>query len=429
MASQGLVKMGCRRRIGGGRTTQVWAHPWLPNSQDPFVSTDQLAINQGMMVADLVDDVTGTWNTNLIQQIFNARDASLINKLPLNDTYDDLWYWEGDITGNYSVRSGYRRLGDVLAPNSYVWSSIWKLKIPPNRKNFMWRALSNILPTLDNLIKKRVELVNVCPACGLVEENVMHVLCSCTYASLVWNLLQLPIPPFNGNSFLFWAELWLGDASTLGCDVRGRICGVLHGIWSARNSVVWNGNLPTPTALCNRLSSSWVAWQEYGARPKVPQAHLNTSFVHEGQRQNGVRCYVDAAFHNSHQNATYGFLVMEADGSYVAAANGPMECPYDPLMAEAMAVTEALSWLKNNGYAAASLFTDCAVLVTSLSNTRSFRSYIGFVLDACIRLISTMPGTIVTFVRRDANKAAHMLAKHENAPAVCSVWRDGPPSF
>ncbi|XP_019160786.1 PREDICTED: uncharacterized protein LOC109157341 [Ipomoea nil] len=398
MASQGLVRSGCRRRIGNGRTTQIWAHPWLPDSQDPYVSTEQPAPNQGMVVADLVDDATGAWNSNLIQQIFNARDASLINKLPLNDTYDDLWYWEGDISGNYSVRCGYRRLGDAMAPNSQVWSSVWKLKIPPNWKNFMWITLSNILPTLDNLIKKRVDLVNVCPVCGLVEENVMHVLVSCTYGSLVWNRLQLPIPPFNGNNFLFWAELWLGGASALDCDVRGRICGVLHGIWSARNSAVWNGYLPTPTALCCRLSSSWAAWKVYGTGPRSPQVQRQSG-LHANQMQNGLACYVDAAFHNNHQNATYGFLVMEEDGSYVAVANGPMVCPYDPLMAEAMAVSEALSWLKNNGYTAVTLFTDSAVLVTSLSNAHCFRSYIGFVLDSCIRLISSMPGTLVTHVR------------------------------
>ncbi|XP_019179229.1 PREDICTED: uncharacterized protein LOC109174447 [Ipomoea nil] len=428
MASQGLVKSGCRRRIGNGRTTQVWAHPWLSDSHDPYVSTAQPATNQGLIVADLVDDTTGAWNNNLIQQIFNARDAALINKLPLNGMYDDLWYWEGDITGNYSVKSGYRRLGDAFAPSSPVWSSIWRLKIPPKWKNFMWRAFSNILPTLDNLIKKRVDLVNVCPACGLVEENVMHVLCSCSYASLVWNCSQLPIPQFNGNNFLFWAELWLGGASALDCDDKGRICGLLHGIWSARNSAVWNGLLPTPAVLCCRLTSSWAAWKAYGAGPRDSQVQ-RLSVLHANQRQHGLACFVDAAFHNNQQHATYGFMVLEEDGSYVAAANGPMVCPYDPLMAEAMAVTEALSWLKNNGYTAVRLFTDNAVLVSSLSNARSFRSYFGFILDSCIRLISSMPGTVVSYVRRDANKAAHMLAKHENAPAVSSVWRGGPPSF
>ncbi|XP_019168854.1 PREDICTED: uncharacterized protein LOC109164760 [Ipomoea nil] len=261
--------------------------------------------------------------------------------------YEDLWFWEGDITGNYSVRSGYRRLGGDLAPSSPVWSRLWNLKIPPNWKNFMWRALSNILPTLDNLVKKRVDIVNVCPACGLVEENVMHVLCSCPFASLIWNCSQLPFPQFNGENFLFWAELWLGGVSALDCESKGKMCGLLHGIWSARNSAVWSNVLPTPTALCSRLLSSWAAWKVHGAGTGESQ---RAPVMHANNDQRGVACYVDAAFHDSNRQPTYGFMVLEEDGSYIAAANGPLVCPYDPVMAEAMAVTEALSWLKNNGY-------------------------------------------------------------------------------
>ncbi|XP_019184158.1 PREDICTED: uncharacterized protein LOC109179042 [Ipomoea nil] len=353
-----------RRRIGNGRTTQVWTHPWLPDAHDPYVSTLQPDPNQVLTMADLVDDLTGAWNGTLIHQVFNARDATLINNLPLNGTYDDLW--------------------------------LWNLKIPPNWKNFMWRALSNILPTPDNLVKRRVDLVN------------------------------LPLPHYNGDNFLFWAELWLGGASALDCDSKGKMCGLLHSIWTARNSAVWNGFLPTPTALCSRFLSTWAAWMQHGASPRITQQQ---AVLQANQGQHGLACYVDAAFQNNQQQPTYGFVVLEEDGRYVAAVNGPLVCPYDPLMAEAMAVTEALSWLKNNGYTAVSLFTDCAVLVSSIRNACSFRSYFGFILDSCIRLISSMPGTVVSYVRRDANVAAHMLAKHSNAPAGGTVWRDGPPSF
>ncbi|XP_019156834.1 PREDICTED: uncharacterized protein LOC109153396 [Ipomoea nil] len=344
-----------RRRIGNGRATQVWSHPWLPDSLDPYVSTLQPATNQGWTVADLVDDSTGAWNDNVIQQTFNTRDAALIYKLPLNGIYDDLWFWEGDITGNYSVRSGYRRLGGDLAPSS-----------------------------------------------------------------------PLPFPQYNGDNFLFWAELWLGGVSALDYESKGKMCGLLHGIWSARNSAVWSNFLPTPTALCSSLLSCWAAWKAHGAGSRESQC---APVMHANNDQRGVACYVDAAFHDSNRQPTYGFMVLEEDGSYIAAANGPLVCPYDPVMAEAMAVTEALSWLKNNGYSAVRLFTDSTVLVSSIRDARFFRSYFGFILDSCIRLISAMPGTVVSFVRRNANIAAHTLAKHASAPVGSSVWRDGPPHF
>ncbi|XP_019190786.1 PREDICTED: uncharacterized protein LOC109185261 [Ipomoea nil] len=53
MTSQSLIRSGCRRRIGNGRTTKVWEHPWLPDSQNPFVLTDQVTQLPDLMVADL----------------------------------------------------------------------------------------------------------------------------------------------------------------------------------------------------------------------------------------------------------------------------------------------------------------------------------------------------------------------------------------
>ncbi|XP_019170003.1 PREDICTED: uncharacterized protein LOC109165612 [Ipomoea nil] len=199
-----------------------------------------------------------------------------------------------------------------------------------------------------------VDLVNVCPSCGLEEENVMHALCSCFFASHVWSLSQLPIPSFNGRNFKQWVEGWLAEPA-ITPDTKGRICGFLYDIWTSRNAAVWEGFLPYPQKLLRGSFARWEAWKisfqqhvrnlPFQVAEPIPDPHSAA----------GVICYVDAGFHGPQHAPSYGFIVYEADGTFMAAANGPLTCSYDPILAEALAMCEALSWLKDNGYTAVTL--------------------------------------------------------------------------
>ncbi|XP_019173395.1 PREDICTED: uncharacterized protein LOC109168969 [Ipomoea nil] len=376
-AGQTLLKSGCRRRIGHGRTTRVLNHPWLPDPIDPYVASTHPGLGQELLVSNLVDNATNGWNNDLLDELFAPRDVMLIKQLPVSLDCNDDWFWERDLRGCYSVKDGYRRMGEVNGPCLPVWRNLWSLQVPPRWRIFMCRALSDILPTLDNLINRRIELINVCPACGLEEENIMHALCSCSYASQVWNFSQLLIPSFDGRSFRQWTELWLRNSITYNSEAQGRICGLLYDIWTARNEAVWD----------------------------------------------------DAGFNGPNHRPAYGFIVQELDGAFVAAGNGPIICPYDPLLAEAMALCEALSWLRENGYSRISVCSDSLVLVSSLKHASSFRTYFGYVLLACNRLLSSMTRSVVIHVRRDDVQASHVMAKHVTASLARCLWRDFPPSF
>ncbi|XP_019194754.1 PREDICTED: uncharacterized protein LOC109188565 [Ipomoea nil] len=430
MAGQDLLKSGCRRRIGDGTATRVWTVQWLPDRHNPYVESDQAMDGHSMLVSELIDAHTGTWNLDLLQQNFNARDTQLILRVPVSTDFEDIWYWEGDIRGCYSVKDGYRRLGFLNTDPSPVWNNIWKLQVPPKWKVFLWRALLNILPTLDNLIVRRVEVNNICPCCGLFEECVTHIFCRCPFAINVWQLSQLQIPPCANRNFYQWTEEWLGSAPGYTKEVQGRMCGVLHAIWTARNTAVWDSVVPRPASLLMRLAVQWTAWMS-SQQPHVINNSSSNVALH-AQHSNtptSFKCYVDAGFHGPLHAAAYGFVVFDSDSSFVAAGNGPLPCPYDPLLAEAMAMCEALSWLKNNGYSSGYIYSDSAVLVTSLSFASSFRNYFRFILLSCTRLLSDLPGSQVKFVKRDANHVAHSLSKHVSAIAGRTLWRDIPPPF
>ena len=49
-----------------------------------------------------------------------------------------------------------------------IWNKIWSLKVPPKVKNFLWCACCNIVPTRDNLHRRKL---HVEPGCGSELKN------------------------------------------------------------------------------------------------------------------------------------------------------------------------------------------------------------------------------------------------------------------
>jgi hypothetical protein len=96
--SQGLIK-----RIGDGTTTSIWRDRWIPNhfGAKPLTPEDGQDVS---MVSDLLLP-NGQWNETTIKQIFIPVDAAAILRTPARPHNEDVWVWEPEKHGIYSVRS------------------------------------------------------------------------------------------------------------------------------------------------------------------------------------------------------------------------------------------------------------------------------------------------------------------------------------
>ena len=63
-------------------------------------------------------------------------------------------------------------------PRSKLLNWIWKLKLLPKIKIFLWLLIRNALPTCDFLIAKKLEIPNRCCLCDHNIENIDHVFMS-----------------------------------------------------------------------------------------------------------------------------------------------------------------------------------------------------------------------------------------------------------
>ncbi|XP_019191057.1 PREDICTED: uncharacterized protein LOC109185570 [Ipomoea nil] len=169
----------------------------------------------------LMDQQTGTWDKDILKDIFIPEDVERILKIPVSPDYEDLWYWYGDPKGEYSVKNGYRTVvGDYTQPVGTFdkWQNLWKLKIP-RWKTFLWRALNDILPTTRNLLIRRVDIDPTCAMCGVRHEDVVHSLV--TYDDMIIYAVA-----------------------------------ILYYIWRTRNGAVWDAYLPRPRKVIVMASST-----------------------------------------------------------------------------------------------------------------------------------------------------------------------------
>lgn len=98
-------------------------------------------------------------------------DVEVILKIPTpRETSPDEVMWHFDKWGEYSVKSGYQlavrdryvEATSSTTSSSNQWNLIWMLELLEKMKIFMWRATKNLLPSAENLWKRKILQELIC---------------------------------------------------------------------------------------------------------------------------------------------------------------------------------------------------------------------------------------------------------------------------
>ncbi|KAM6543638.1 hypothetical protein CsatB_008085 [Cannabis sativa] len=148
-----------KRIIGTGTATSILAHPWLPDDDNPFVSTTTSGLTHHM-VNSLFHVQDKSWDDSLVRDMFNAKDANLILGIPLSfSATDDHWAWIGEKIGHYLSNQPtncykIRRITDMGkttlgfgARNTLVWDK--KASFPSQVVTSAWTTLDHWLKAQD----------------------------------------------------------------------------------------------------------------------------------------------------------------------------------------------------------------------------------------------------------------------------------------
>jgi hypothetical protein len=94
-------------RVGDGRRVRIWEDEWIPREEScrPFTPRGQNLLSQ---VDELINPVNGSWDEELIREMFWEEDAECILSIPVHAGMDDLVAWHHNTSGEFTVRSAYK---------------------------------------------------------------------------------------------------------------------------------------------------------------------------------------------------------------------------------------------------------------------------------------------------------------------------------
>jgi hypothetical protein len=197
-------KRGHIWRVGDGTKINIWTDHWIPTIASRKVVTDRGRCIL-RTVDELINPITGTWDDDLINSIFNPFDVQQILRIPLSQNLeDDFIAWNKSKNYMFSVRSAYysewehqfgarmrRADGQGTASINPVWSTLWSLNVPAKIKNFGWKALHGLVPGRGILANRHIEVSAQCPVCKAGCEDIKHLLFTCKRAQEVWKEMGL----------------------------------------------------------------------------------------------------------------------------------------------------------------------------------------------------------------------------------------------
>ncbi|KAM6591280.1 hypothetical protein CsatA_013885 [Cannabis sativa] len=362
-AAQSVVRLGAVRIIGNGETTIILSTPWMSDTENRLVTSTHPALLHNT-VSSLFSLETRTWDSDVVKDLFNNQDASLILGLPLSPNSDtDFWSWLGDRTRFFSVKTAYYLLQKnkpqhSSADNSGFWRKMWHLKIPPKVKNLLWRAITDCLPTCLQLVTKHVS----------------------------------------------WFEIVL---MALDEEVVSRAAMLCRAIWKAQNLVVWKNKTFSRNEVIASAQITLDHWRN--AQDNTSLSSLFFENRGDGAERwtkpeaNKIKINVDAALF-PHDNS-YGFRIVARDSSsnLIEAKTWYYGGVYDAEVVETMGVKEALSWIKSKNWSDVKTETNSMLTVQGICSNHSLNSIFGLIIHDCQILLSSLNNVRICFIRRSAN--------------------------
>lgn len=353
-----------------------------------------------------------------LEMHFSTEDTRIIlNTRILQVCTKDRIAWIHSSDGQYTVSSGYQRWCQNQSVNVEVqqsrgWSKIWQLEIPHRIKVFLWRFCLNTVP-IRNLLRGRGVPVTIgCSMCVGEVEHLRHLFFECSFAKECWQQVGINVDMWDVENAPVWL---LHNLDIAPDDILIKISTVLWGVWFARNKRIFeNRNLPTFTVM------SWskkqiIEWQ-------VANKKSSTATGMGGNRQRNeykwhppeadcLKINVDASVIAGQNYFAVGMVLRNHQGQYLGGKTMRFAGMVSVLEAELTGITEALSWSQEIAGGSVVIESDSLLSVNAVNNQQVNLLELGDLLNQCSTILRSNVGLSVGYVRKQANKVAHKIAR------------------
>ncbi|XP_060972557.1 uncharacterized protein LOC133038424 [Cannabis sativa] len=254
-------------------------------------------------------------------------------------------------------------------------AKIWHANVPPKVKHFVWRIVSNSIPVAILLFQRHIIPSHLCPLCKNHPETILHALLECSRARKAWkasNFAHFYLQNKHWDITYFITNVF----SSLGKGSADIVLCFLWTIWNQRNNAFFNRFVLDPKEM--------FAWCQNFLQ-----------YLDAQQKRIALRDQCD----------------QDPSEVVVAGLVKPVSGLVAPVVAEAKAISLAVTWTKLIKLHVQSFHTDCKSIVDKLNNCNWNSSVCDDLLVDVKNSLSFSPNPRVVFVNRDLNTHAHNLAK------------------
>ncbi|XP_041004081.1 uncharacterized protein LOC121249435 [Juglans microcarpa x Juglans regia] len=412
-AKKWLVQ-GCRWRVGSGENIHIWKDAWIPGHK-PLV--DELILREGIDMDETVDipldPETKGWRMDHIRALFNPIVVADILKIRLSSNqYEDKWIWTEEKNGVFSVKSAYRLIQDLRSSSegesldATDQRKLWKMQVPKRIQIFAWRACKDILPTLHNLKKKKVDVEDRCCFYKEAPEDVHHALVYCPSFKGLWQnyvpvMQQLPL-----------------DLDFLAVIILDR--------GTKRNKMQMEQLLLQPEQVINHSLSMHKTFTDL--RVSTTQ-NANRACRWNPPPRDFQKLIVDGAVFLYVRKVGVGVVLRDDKGKLVMPASKIENEVENPSTIELVALLRGLQLIVHLGFSKLVVESDCMLLVQELNKEQDFLSADGNLIIEAKSLLKHFQEVEVQHVHRMGNEVAQSLARYTWNVDNISMWWEHVPTF
>ncbi|XP_052297151.1 uncharacterized protein LOC127902326 [Citrus sinensis] len=212
-----------------------------------------------------------------------------------------------------------------------------------NEKLTIAKVVTNVLPTADNLVRRRVDIMPTCSLCNAYNETVTHALLECGFAKSCWISSDVGVLG-HYSSFLDWQELIFSTYSRENCQLAAMVC---WRIWIHRNDRLWNHRNSSALQVLNSAGRFLFQWQNARKQPFLADVDAvkgnHGAVCWEKPCFGWLKCNVDAAIFKAQGKFSVGCVIRNSGGDFVTAQCECFSCIFGSREAEALGVREALN--------------------------------------------------------------------------------------
>lgn len=186
--------------------------------------------------------------------------------------------------------------------------------------------------------------------CNLEDESILHVLVECQFARMCWYNVGISV---NDQDCLCLSQ-WLSKVMEAYAMTEVQLaCMICWEVWRNKNAIVWHQKgekFDRVVASAKLTFSHWSSDQD-----KSYDHFLGFMTQYDGKEHwecpgNGkLNVNTDAPIFMDSIRYSFSMVVRDQKGELFEAKSSCRQGTIDPILAEAMGIREALSWVKNKG--------------------------------------------------------------------------------